>query len=153
MIDLLKTIHDACTTGTRGRLSDAPTVPRNRPASGHAARAALVAFTTTLALGTASAQTISSPPLLPQDITVFPERDFTSISGFVPNADLLVQVMRGSVGSVVSKAVGRTDASGSLEVNHPGGVCWKDVTPDIVPADVVRVTYDSTEHNRLNVPT
>ena len=40
-----------------------------------------------------------------------------------------------------------------LEVNHPGGVCWRNVTPDIVPADVVRVTYRDTTHNRLNLPT
>ncbi|WP_029527338.1 hypothetical protein [Polaromonas glacialis] len=56
-------------------------------------------------------------------------------------------------GGVVSDAVGRTDATGFLEVNHPGGVCWRTVTPDIVPADVVRVTYRDTANNRLNVPT
>lgn len=117
------------------------------PLSGLAALAATMAI---LASGTASAQTINNPPLPPQDITVFPERDFTSIEGFVPNADLLVQVRRGNV---VSDAVGRTDATGFLEVNHPGGVCWRTVTPDIVPADVVRVTYRDTNHNRLNVPT
>jgi hypothetical protein len=98
----------------------------------------------------AMAQVIENPPLLPQDITVFTERDFASISGFAPNADLLVQVRRNGV---VTDAVGRTDSTGFLEVNHPGGVCWRNVTPDIVPADVVRVTYRDTSNNRSLVPT
>jgi hypothetical protein len=110
---------------------------------------ALVALAATMMIlssGTASAQTtINNPPLLPQDVTVFPERDFTSIEGFAPNADLLVQVRRGGV---VSDAVGRTDGVGFLEVNHPGGVCWRTVTPDIIPGDVVRVTYRDTQNNR-----
>lgn len=112
--------------------------------------AALAATLTIAVSGTASAQVIDNPPLLPKNIIIFPERDFTSISGFAPNADLLVQVRRTGV---VSDAVGRTDATGFLEVNHPGGVCWRNVTPDIVPADVVRVTYRDTANNRLNVPT
>jgi hypothetical protein len=37
---------------------------------------------------------------------------------------------------------------GELEVNHPGGICWTDVTPDIVGYDVVQVTYDNTLHNQ-----
>ena len=111
---------------------------------------AVAALTALLAPGPASAQ-VQNPPLLPLDITVFPERDFTSISGFAANADVVVQLRRGVV--VISDAEGRTDATGHLEVNHPGGVCWRNVTPDIVAADVVRVTYRDTTHNRLNVPT
>lgn len=113
--------------------------------------AALAAALSIAASGTALAQVIDNPPLLPKEIVVFPERDFTSISGFAPNADLLVQVRRS--GAVSSDAVGRSDAAGFLEVNHPGGVCWRNVTPDIAAADVVRVTYRDTSHNRLNVPT
>jgi len=109
---------------------------------------ALAALAATLGIalsGAAVAQVINNPPILPQEITVFPERDFTSISGFAPNADVLVQLIRNRV--AVGEARGKTDATGFLEVNHPGGVCWKDVTPDIGPADVVRVTY------RNDVPT
>ena len=95
------------------------------------------------------AQTIENPPLLPQAITVFPERDFTSIEGFRPNADLIVQIRRAGV---VADAVGRTDGNGFLEVNHPGGVCWRNVTPDIVAGDTVRVTYRDTPNNRTLVP-
>jgi hypothetical protein len=106
-----------------------------------------------LAAGSASAQVITPPPA-PADITVFPVRDFLGIAGYLPDADVLVQVRRGN--SVVGTARGRTQevdpvlqqVGGELEVNHPGGICWKDVTPDIVGYDVVQVTYDNTEHNR-----
>lgn len=109
----------------------------------------VTAVLTLLASGMASAQTVSNPPLLPMDVTVFPSRDFTSIEGFAKNADVLVQVRRSGV---VSDAVGRTDSTGSIEVNHPGGVCWRNVTPDIAAGDTVRVTYRDTSNNRTLVP-
>lgn len=93
---------------------------------------ALAALAATLSIaisGTAAAQVINNPPLLSQEITVFPERDFTLVSGFAPNADVLVQVRRS--GAVSSDAVGRTDTTGFLEVNHPSGVCWRNVTPTL----------------------
>jgi hypothetical protein len=45
------------------------------------------------------------------------------------------------IGSATGKLVG---GSPSLEINHPGGVCWGaggglDVTPDIMPGDKVTV--------------
>lgn len=98
-----------------------------------------------LAPGAVSAQ-VNNPPLLPQAITIFPSRDFVSVEGFVPNADLAISVRRD--GAEVSDAVGRTDATGLLEVNHPGGVCWRNVTPDILPGDTVRVTYRGTNNNQ-----
>src|SRR5688572_14018765 len=57
------------------------------------------------AYGNASAQVIT-PPALPADITVFPVRDFLGIAGYLPDADVLVQVRRGN--SVVGTARGRT---------------------------------------------
>jgi hypothetical protein len=112
--------------------------------------ATVAASLTILVSGIASAQTtIENPPLLPRDVTVFPMRDFTSIEGFVPNADVLIQVRRSGV---VSDAVGRTDAAGFIEVNHPGGVCWRNVTPDIIAGDTVRVTYRDTSNNQKLVP-
>ena len=100
-----------------------------------------------LAPGMISAQTINNPPLMPQEIVVFPERDFISATGFAPNADVQVQLRRpGGAGN--RNANGRTDATGFLEVNHPGGVCWLVETPDVVPADTVRVIYRETTHNR-----
>ncbi len=98
-----------------------------------------------LAPGVAPAQ-VSNPPQPPQFITIFPSRDFVSVEGFAPNADLAISVRRD--GNEVSDAVGRTDATGLLEVNHPGGVCWRNVTPDILPGDTIRVTYRGTNNNQ-----
>ncbi|MBA2961979.1 MULTISPECIES: hypothetical protein [Ramlibacter] len=125
-----------------------PSLPRCRRAP-WSALAALATSLTLLAAAPASAQVIDNPPLLPKAITIFPQRDFVSIEGFAPNADLLVQVLRGGV---LSEATGRTDSSGLLEVNHPGGVCWNTVTPDIGPADVVQATYRATANNQAIVP-
>jgi hypothetical protein len=111
--------------------------------------ARIAASLTLLVSAMASAQ-VSNPPQLPMDVTVFPMRDFTSIEGFAKNADVLVQVRRG--GNLVSDTVGRTDSTGMIEVNHPGGVCWRKVTPDITAGDTVRVTYRDTNNNRLLVP-
>ena len=112
--------------------------------------ATVAATVTILASGMASAQTIiSNPPLLPMEVTVFPSRDFTSMAGFAKNADVLIQVRRSGV---ISDAVGRTNATGSIEVNHPGGVCWRNITPDIVAGDTVRITYRDTANNRNLVP-
>jgi hypothetical protein len=108
--------------------------------------AAIVVGLAALWPATADAQTINNPPLLPQAVTVFPSRDFVSVEGFAANADLAISVRRD--GSEVSDAVGRTDATGLLEVNHPGGVCWRNVTPDIGPGDTVRVTYRNTSNNQ-----
>ena len=107
--------------------------------------AALGAALAMLAPSLAPAQ-VNNPPLLPQAITIFPSRDFVSVEGFAANADLAISVRRD--GAEVSDAVGRTDATGLLEVNHPGGVCWRNVTPDIVPGDTVRVTYRNTSNNQ-----
>ena len=126
--------------------------PRVCQRSGRWAASALAALVTSMAMlasGTAFA-VVMEPPLLPQDITVFPERDFTSISGFAPNADLLVEVVRPN--APIITAEGRTDATGFLEVNHPGGVCWIGTTPDIAPADMVRVTYRDTSNNQSLMP-
>jgi hypothetical protein len=111
--------------------------------------AAAAAAATIFLPGPALAQVVDNPPLLPRAITVFPERDFISAEGFVPNADLLVQVLRNGV---LSDATGTSNASGLLEVNHPGGICWNKFTPDIGPADVVQVTYMDTGKNRALVP-
>ena len=55
--------------------------------------------------------------------------------------------MRGPDDVVIGSVTGRTDASGTLEINHlgggqfPVGDCWAGpVTPDIMPGDTVRTT-------------
>jgi hypothetical protein len=111
--------------------------------------AASVFAITALATATLAHAQVSTPPQLPHEVVVFPQRDFVRVEGYAPNADLFVQVRRPVNGTVqvVGDAVGRTDASGVLAVNHPLGVCWRDVTPDILPDDIIRVTYRNTANN------
>lgn len=80
---------------------------------------------------------IADPPSQPHSMIIFPERDFVSLTSD-PNSPLTVEVLR--AGSVIATASGTTDATGLLEVNHPGGVCWKNATPDIIVGDIVRMT-------------
>jgi hypothetical protein len=82
---------------------------------------------------------VNDPPVAPHSIIVFPERDFVSAEGYDPAGGVVtVSVIRG--GAVVSVAHVTPDRFGLVEVNHPGGGCWEDVTPDIRPGDVVRTT-------------
>lgn len=97
----------------------------------------------------------ATPPVLPRDITIFPERDFVAIDGYRANTNLAVNVIRG--GNVVGAARGTTDRTGFLEVNHPGGVCWGagaganlQVTPDIQPGDRIQVRNNSLNINDSN---
>jgi hypothetical protein len=99
-------------------------------------------------LRTSSAQILNPPPF-PIGVVTFPERDFVSLDNLKPLADVEVQLRRANV--VMSRARGRTDPTGFIEVNHPGGVCWELVTPDILPGDQVRVTYRATLNN-ANIP-
>jgi hypothetical protein len=98
----------------------------------------------------ASAAVVNNPPVAPHSVLVFPQRDFVSASGFSAGSTYTVSVIHPS-GTTVSTASGiapKDDPStpgfdGIIEVNHPGGVCWTGVTPDIRPGDKVRVTNDA----------
>ena len=84
----------------------------------------------------------ATPPVFPHNVVVFPQRDFVSIEGYDQLAfegkQATITVTRN--GAETSRAVG-TITDGGLEVNHPGGVCWQGVTPDIKFGDVVRVSF------------
>lgn len=91
-------------------------------------------------------------PTFPDNIVVFPDRDFVSIEGYEAEAGkrMTVTVTRG--GQVTGRGEGTIAAGGvALEVNHPGGVCWgtgagaPNVTPDIQAGDVVSIAIDGTE--------
>src|SRR3712207_5724942 len=93
----------------------------------------------------------ATPPIFPNNIVVFPERDFVVLEGYEAKAgqSVTITVTRGGVLSGrASGVVGAGDPS--IEVNHPGGVCWgpsdldpsaPDVTPNIKPGDVVTATF------------
>jgi hypothetical protein len=91
-------------------------------------------------------------PAFPDNIVVFPDRDFISIDGFDGHAGETATVTVRRDGEVIGQAQGDlAGGSPSLEVNHPGGVCWgtgpgaPNVTPDIRPGDVVSVSVGGTE--------
>ncbi|MER5402077.1 fibronectin type III domain-containing protein [Streptomyces sp. NPDC002599] len=93
-------------------------------------------------------------PAFPDNITIFPDRDFVSIDGFSEHAgeQVTIEVQRPHVG-LVGSATGTMASAASIsagnpaiEVNHPGGLCWgagggPQVTPDIRAGDVVSVKF------------
>jgi hypothetical protein len=90
-------------------------------------------------------------PAFPNNLVVFPDRDFITIEGYQDHIGEtgLVEVNRG--GKVIGSAkgvVGEGDVA--FEINHPGGVCWGadtglDVTPDIRPGDKVSIKFGIEE--------
>ncbi|AHY46490.1 Fn3 associated [Rubrobacter radiotolerans] len=90
---------------------------------------------------------VNDPPQLPHEPVVFPSRDFVSAEGYEPGIDLEFRVLRNDV--VVGRARGTTDATGFTEVNHPGGVCWAGVTPDIRAGDVLEVETPNGDVDRI----
>jgi hypothetical protein len=93
-------------------------------------------------------------PVFPDNISVFPDRDFVSIIGFADHAgqQITIEVQRPGVG-LIGSAIGTTRTAASIaagnpaiEVNHPGGICWGaggglQVTPDIRAGDVVSLKF------------
>ena len=98
---------------------------------------AALLFLLTLALVMPAQAAHIEPPAAPKEPVIFPERDFVVAEGYAPNTELTIKVIRNGV--TVGTARGTTDATGFTEVNHPGGVCWQDVTPDILPGDEVQI--------------
>ena len=130
--------------------TDATGASRNRPAlqRRHVRRFAATAITALLAstlvpVGSAFAAT---PPAVPNNITIFPDRDFVVADYPTRNGQTATVTVR-RAGVITGSAVG-TIANGLLEVNHPGGVCWGTnpavvaaATPDIAAGDVVSVSF------------
>ncbi len=97
-------------------------------------------------------------PSFPDNLVVFPDRDFVSVEGFEQHAGetALLEVTRGT--SVIGSTKALVDGGGiAFEVNHPGGVCWGagtslQVTPDIRPGDVVSIKFlDGTPASEATV--
>ncbi len=101
-------------------------------------------------------------PVFPDNLVIFPDRDFLSVEGFDAHIgeNALVQVIRG--GQVIGAAeVTLVPGGVPFEVNHPGGYCWgndvvggtgflsgtaapgslPNVTPDVRPGDDIVVTF------------
>jgi hypothetical protein len=88
-------------------------------------------------------------PTFPDNLVVFPDRDFITIEGYQDHVgeEALVEVKR--AGQVVGSAKGKVEAGDvAFEINHPGGYCWGagtgvNVTPDIQPGDQVFISFAS----------
>lgn len=107
---------------------------------------ATVLFASAILATPSWAQVINEPPELPHEVVIFPERDFVVADGYDANTSLNFTLKRNGV--VIGTASGTTDGAGFLEVNHPGGVCWNNFTPNILPEDVVEVTNASGDGDR-----
>src|SRR3954470_11780355 len=86
-------------------------------------------------------------PTFPDNLVVFPDRDFVSVEGFSDHAGetATLEIKRGTqvMGSAKAVVSGEDVA---FEVNHPGGVCWGNntalqVTPDIKAGDVAVISF------------
>jgi hypothetical protein len=90
-------------------------------------------------------------PSFPDNLVVFPDRDFVTVEGYQDKVGqtATVEVTRPG-GGVIGSAQGVVAAGDvAFEVNHPGGVCWGagtglNVTPDIRPGDVVSIRFGAT---------
>jgi hypothetical protein len=92
----------------------------------------------------------AAPPAAPNNLVVFPDRDFVTVEGFQNRVGqtATLEVVRGTtvVGSAQS-VVAAGDVA--FEVNHPGGACWGagtnlQVTPDIRAGDKVQIRFGTT---------
>src|SRR3954451_13544885 len=86
-------------------------------------------------------------PTFPNNLVVFPNRDFVSVEGYQDHVGqtATLTVTRGTqtIGSTTAEVQAGDVA---FEVNHPGGVCWGNgtdlkVTPDIQPGDKVQISF------------
>jgi len=86
-------------------------------------------------------------PAFPDNVVVFPDRDFVTIEGYQDHVGqtATVEVWRGT--QIVGSAQGVVEAGDvAFEINHPGGYCWGagtslKVTPDIKPGDRVSIRF------------
>ncbi len=86
-------------------------------------------------------------PTFPDNVVVFPDRDFVTIEGYQDHVGqtATIEVWRGT--QIVGSAQGVVEAGDvAFEVNHPGGYCWGagtnlKVTPDIKPGDRVSIRF------------
>jgi hypothetical protein len=115
---------------------------------------AVLCATSLLAIPSANA----AVPNFPDNLVVFPDRDFVTIEGYQDHIGetALVEVNRAGVG-VIGSAKGVVGAGDvAFEINHPGGYCWGagtglNITPDIRPGDVVSIKFGSNSGGETTV--
>jgi Fibronectin type III domain/Chitobiase/beta-hexosaminidase C-terminal domain len=89
-------------------------------------------------------------PEAPNNILVFPDRDFITIEGYEDHKGETATLEVTRNGTVVGSAQGVVSGGAvAFEINHPGGVCWGNgtslqVTPDIKAGDVATIKFGGT---------
>src|SRR5919108_886657 len=112
-----------------------------RLVAGLVAGAAVAAGTTGAIVATAAV------PAFPDNIVVFPDRDFISVEGYQNHVGETALVELTRAGKVIGSAKGVVEAGDvAFEINHPGGYCWGNgtdlqVTPDIRPGDKATISF------------
>jgi hypothetical protein len=98
-------------------------------------------------------------PAFPDNVVVFPDRDFVTIEGYQDHIGEQATVTVTRNGQVMGSAVG-TVAEGDVafEINHPGGYCWgagggPNVTPDIQKGDKVSIRFADGTNGDTTVST
>jgi hypothetical protein len=111
--------------------------------------AAVVAGGVLAAAGTTGAFVATAAvPTFPDNLVVFPDRDFVTIEGYQDRVGQSATVEVSRNGRVVGSAQSEVAAGDvAFEINHPGGVCWGNgtdlnVTPDIQAGDKVSIKFD-----------
>jgi hypothetical protein len=112
---------------------------------------AVVAVTASLAVVATAGPASAAVPAFPDNLLVFPNRDFVSVEGYQDHVGETgtVEVTRPGVGVVGSAQGVVAEGDVAFEINHPGGYCWGagtnlKVTPDIQPGDVVSLKFGGT---------
>ncbi|MEY4340020.1 MAG: hypothetical protein RLZ14_1870, partial [Actinomycetota bacterium] len=110
--------------------------------------AALAVGTAAVSSSTALAVTptvINEPPIDGRSVDVFTNRDFVSGLGYAQGSLVDVEVWRNGVLAGFANDLAPADDPGTpgvfdglVEVNHPGGACWTNFTPDLKPGDKIR---------------
>lgn len=133
----------------------------NRPtAADRGRKGARVALTGLLLVGLSGGAMVMAEsasaavlPTFPDNLLIFPNRDFISIQGYSEHKGetATVTVTRPSLGNkVVGSATGVVSGGDvAFEINHPGGVCWGNgtslkVTPDLLTGDVASISFGGT---------
>src|SRR3712207_1994500 len=138
------------TGATTGVASGSP-VSHRKPPTTHRKRmnrmvaGGLAALTTTGALVTfGGLAQAGNPPTGPGNIEIFAKRDMVALEGYVDQDGETATVTVSRNGQQVGIGEGVIDATGLLEINHPGGSRWTGVTPNIRRGDLVEVKFSET---------
>jgi hypothetical protein len=123
----------------------------DRPRRIGARRGALLAVLALIVISGGAFIAAAAVPAAPDNILVFPNRDFVTVEGFADHAGetATLRITRGAnvIGSAQAVVSGGDVA---FEINHPGGECWGNgtalkVTPDILPRDKATISFDGAD--------